>query len=145
MFNNNQSLLKLLKRPMAKKILELLLEETLSITQIVEILKNSDKQTIIAFLTELQRYGLIETKSSPSREIPKEKEEKRSFPSKTLSMNEQENWLPPLGISVTEYNVLWQELSKNSSQNIPLLDRLYFMVPEHFKQRIKEFYEVLSE
>ncbi len=129
---------KLLERPLAKEIMKLLTKNDLSISQIINKMKNFDTQTIIAFLTELQRFGLIEQTSS-SMESYDELEKKRS-PIKESNENftDKTTQFPPLKISVMAYNKLWEDASRENGQiNLHDLEKYTFTVPSTLKQLFK--------
>ncbi|MHA1976153.1 MAG: hypothetical protein ACW98F_00825 [Candidatus Hodarchaeales archaeon] len=129
---------KLLERPMAKQIMKLLVDNNLSIRQILKKISDSDIQTIIAFLAELQRFGLVELSVTSSKET----EDPRKDTSQNFLENEIINskiaQFPPLGISVMEYNKLWEEISKDNGQiNIREIENSTFTIPSNLKHLFK--------
>ena len=129
---------KMLNQPIAKKILEFLTKEDLSITQISKKMNTIDIQTIIAFVAELQRLGLIIPSSNESIER-KTNEVENNFenPNEMIQIPRHE-WFSPLGLAIPEYNALWEEVVKQKGKSNPkVLDNLIFTIPETLKEQFK--------
>ena len=129
---------KLLERPIARQIMKLLVDNNLSISEIVKKIPNSDSQTIIAFLAELQRFGLIElseTSSKETEDVPKN--QSQNF-LEIEAFNTKISQFPPLGISIMEYNKLWENISRENGQiNLKELENSTFTVPSTLKHLFK--------
>ncbi|PWI49633.1 hypothetical protein CEE45_00445 [Candidatus Heimdallarchaeota archaeon B3_Heim] len=129
---------KLLERPMAKNIMKLLADEDLSIPQIVKKMQSSDIQTIVAFFAELQHFGLIELTDLSSRKSVENKQEKSQNLLDFEILAPRATQFPPLGISVKEYNLLWDDFSRDNGQiNLQQLENLTFTVPSNLKHLFK--------
>jgi predicted transcriptional regulator len=129
---------KMLNQPIAKKILEFLTKEDLSITQIFKKMNNIDIQTIIAFIAELQRLGLIIPTSNESIER-KTNEVENNFenPNEMIQIPRHE-WFSPLGLPIPDYNALWEEVVKQKGKSNPkVLDNLIFTIPDTLKEQFK--------
>ena len=139
MSKTNIQLEKILKQPIAQKILRILVEEELTVWEISEKIQNIDIQKIIAFLAELQRLGLIIPSSKELKE-PDKRENKKNLeiPDEIIHLPHHE-WFTPLGLSIPEYNALWDETGKKD-KNIEnrLLERMKFTLPEKMKEYIKK-------
>jgi hypothetical protein len=129
----------LIEKPLAKEILKLLVDNDLSIPQMIEKIQDVNTQTLIAFLTELQRFGLIElTDTSPSH-VNNEKNSKSRVLIDFDLTNQKPAQFPYLGIPVNRYNQLWEDLSKENDQiNIQELENSTFTIPDPLKHLFKE-------
>ena len=134
----SSQLKKMLNQPIAKKILEFLTKKDLTIAQISKKMNTIDIQTIIAFIAELQRLGLIIPASNESIERkPNEVENNFDKPDEMLHIPRHE-WFSPLGLAIPEYNALWEEVVKQKGKSYPkVLDNLIFTIPETLKEQFK--------
>jgi hypothetical protein len=129
---------KMLNQPIAKKILKLLAKEDLSITQVSKKMNSIDIQTIIAFIAELQRLGLIIPASNESIERKtNEVENNLENPNDMIQIPRHE-WFSPLGLAIPEYNALWEEVVEQKGKSNPkVLDNLIFTIPDTLKEQFK--------
>jgi hypothetical protein len=134
----SSQLKKMLNQPIAKKILEFLTKKDLTIAQISKKMNTIDIQTIIAFIAELQRLGLIIPASNESIERKaNEVENSIEIPNEMIQIPRHE-WFSPLGLAIPEYNALWEEVVKQKGKSNPkVLDNLIFTIPDTLKEQFK--------
>ncbi len=129
---------KMLNQPIAKKILENLAKEDLSISQISRKLQNVDIQKIIAFIAELQRLGLVIPSSTEPIERKTNEVEKDSDKHNEIIQIPRHEWFSPLGLAIPEYNALWEEVAKQKGESYPkILDNLICTIPDSLKEQFK--------
>ncbi|MHA2289351.1 MAG: hypothetical protein ACXABG_11255 [Promethearchaeota archaeon] len=128
---------KLLERPIAREIMKHLVENDLSIPQIAKKMQSLDIQTIIAYFAELQRFGLIELTKNTTNKIKKTKPAiSQPLPEYEI-LNPKSSQFPPLGISVMEYNKLWESSRDNRQINLQKLEKSTFTIPSTLKHLFK--------
>ncbi|MHA2223704.1 MAG: hypothetical protein ACXAC8_00625 [Candidatus Hodarchaeales archaeon] len=131
-------IIKLLKNPVVISILQILSKKQHTIPQIVEILQNSDIKTVIAILGELHHFGLVKQVypliANEISENQKVKKQNNYYPSEIMS--NVNNF--PLGIPISDYNILWEKIMKYPEQSSHReLNNLYFSVPGHLKAKFQ--------
>lgn len=132
---------KVLNQPVAKTILQLLTKEPLSISQIYKKLQNIDIQTIIAFIVELQRFGLIIPSSKEFNKQKTNETEKDINKLDEIMQIPRHEWFSPLGLTIPEYNSLWEEVGKKKGSSYPeILNTLIFTIPDTLKEQFKNDY-----
>ncbi|MHA1994263.1 MAG: hypothetical protein ACW97Z_06965 [Candidatus Hodarchaeales archaeon] len=130
---------KLLERPITREIMKHLVDNDLSIPQIAKKMKSFDIQTIIAFFAELQRFGLIELTDHHSKKTEVKEEAVSLTVAEYEITNAKSSLFPPLGISVMEYNRLWENISGDNTQiNLQELENSTFTIPSSLKHLFKD-------
>ncbi len=138
MSEETSELEKMLNQPIAKKILQFLAKEDLSISQISKKMKDIDIQKIIAFFAELQRLGLIIPTSNESIERKTNEVENNLEKTAEIIQIPRHEWFSPLGLAIPEYNALWEEVVKQKGKSHPkILDNLIFTIPDTLKEQFK--------
>ena len=130
---------RILKQPITKKILELLAKEDLSVSQIFKKMENIDIQKIIAFIAELQRLGLIIPSQNELKERKTDETKKDFDKTNEIVQIPRHEWFSPLGLPISEYNALWEEVVKQKGESYPkILDNLTFTIPDTLKEQFKQ-------
>ncbi len=125
---------RLLEKPLVKEVLQHLVDNDLSISQMIEKIQGVNPQTLIAFIAELQRFGLIELSDTSSKHANNEKNPKSGKLLEHDLTNLNPAQFPPLGLPLNKYNQLWEDISRENDQiNIRELENTTFTVPGPLK------------
>ena len=133
------SVQKLLEKPVVKDILELLVKDVLSISQIIDKLKNDDVQMILAILTELQYFGVITPLKVENKEKYEIQNQHKDVSSADSLINLPSTLDPPLGIPIGDYNTLWKKISEsNRNSDLSILKIVNFTLNASFKEKFDD-------
>jgi hypothetical protein len=139
----NSSFNEFVEKPLVKAILKALVMEELTIPQLRRKIDINDNRLLIAYLTELQYLGLVIPIKKENNQDSKEPNHLEYFQGLDLLINSQTKWDSPLGISIAEYNTIWQKITKeNKNDDLEPLKTIAFTIPAPFKQKFKENMEV---
>ena len=134
---NPKMLLKLLENPLAITILQQLAQKPLTILQITKNLE-SDTASVFAILGELHRFGLVILIKNSKSDDPTSSSIKSDSKESYTYTNQLrlENIL--MGIPLTEYHKLWEEIQFNPDGSIPdMLNSYLFSIPSHLRSILK--------
>lgn len=133
------SVQKLLEKPVVKDILELLVKDRLSISQIIDKLKIDDVQMILAILTELQYFGVITPLKAENNEKLEIQNQHKDVSSTDSLINLPSTLDPPLGIPIGDYNTLWKKISEsNRNSDLSILKIVNFTLNASFKEKFDD-------
>ncbi|UCE12815.1 MAG: hypothetical protein JSV04_11550 [Candidatus Heimdallarchaeota archaeon] len=134
-----KKLSKLLENLHATSILQLLVKNPCTISQIMRTLQ-TDAETTIAVLGELHHFGLIERVEKTSIDMTTMNQEEKITRNIDF-LSEPRLGIPPtpLGIPLKDYSSLWEKIRDNSNQFDPSeFDTLIFSVPVYLRKELEE-------
>lgn len=130
-------LIKLLENPLTVAILQLLAKNPMTILQIIENLE-SDFASVFAILGELHRNGLVlqiktnRLNDSTSSSIKSDSKQEYSYENE-LSL---EKIL--MGMPITEYHKLWEEIQSIPEGSSPdMLNKYSYSIPSYLRSILK--------
>jgi hypothetical protein len=130
-------LIKLLENPLTVSILHLLAKKPLTILQITKNLE-SDTASIFAILGELHQYGLVLQIKNNKLNDSTSSSNKTDSKEKIYNNNQLSLQNTSMGIPLTEYLKLWEEIQLNPGDSNPdMLNKYLFSIPNHLRSILK--------
>ena len=135
----SNDLSKLFQNCLVSQIISQLSIKEYSIPEIQKILKIQDKKLLIALISELNRFGIINLVNKSNDE---EKIENKSILKLSPLISSPDQLLNPLSISlglpIDKFVSLWNTLESNNEEGILKdLDKIYLTIPNPLKENLK--------
>jgi hypothetical protein len=146
MVGKDSSFNEFMGKPLVKAILRELTKEELTIPQLMKKLDIDDYRLLVAYVTELQYQGLVIPIIKENNQELREGNQFKDLLGSDLLINSQTKWKTPLGISISDYNRIWQNISEDKKiDDLKSLNSIIFTISAPLKQKLKENIEMEEE